>query len=59
VDGFGADRSTPPDSERERRVSGCERADRQGPPVREGQCAGADARAVWAGWADLGRNEIF
>jgi hypothetical protein len=38
---------------REGRESGRERADRRGPPVREGW------RAAWAGWADLGRKVVF
>jgi hypothetical protein len=54
ADGFDADKSTPPGSERERERAR-EGTDRQGPPVREGWCAGAGARAgagptrlIWA-----------
>jgi hypothetical protein len=46
VDGYDADKSTPPGSERERGKSeqAREGADKQGLPVREGWCAGACAR---------------
>jgi hypothetical protein len=56
---FGADKSAPLGSERERGKSeqAREGADRREPHVREGVCG--SAHVGWVGWADLGRNGLF